>query len=361
MKIIHTADLHLGSSMGTRLSGDKSGERKMELRDTFRRIADFAVSCGAAAVLLSGDVFDEDIPFTSDKAFFYHTVLNHPSVNFYYLKGNHDSLGTGPDTEIPNLYTFDDSLTEYRIGNVSIYGSELSDEENPGVKLGGLSCDPSRINIVMLHGQVGSGSGDIKVRDFADKNIDYLALGHIHSFAVGEIDSRGKYVYPGTPEGRGFDETGPKGFVLLDTGDSGYGIDYEFIPFAKRTIYEIPVDVSSADTKEAAMDIVMAAVSDISGDNIVRVLLTGDVLFDTGGLPRMLETMLSGDFYFAGVKDKTMQGFDMELLSQDQSIRGEFVRALKDDPDVPEDMRKNATLMGLKALDGTLPAYLAER
>ena len=360
MKLIHTADLHLGSSMASKLPGDKCGERKMELRYTFRRIADHAVQCGASAVLLSGDVFDEDVPFTADKDFFYHVIKTHPSISFFYLKGNHDRFSAGPDTDVPNLFTFDDTVKEYRLGGVSVFGTELSDGEDPAQKLGGLYCDPSRINILMLHGQVGSGAGDIKVKSLSGKNLDYLALGHIHSFSVGDIDPRGKYVYSGTPEGRGFDETGPKGFVLLDTKDAGYGIDFEFIPFASRTVYEIAVDISGAENRESAMDIVTKTVSDVSGESIVRVILTGDVRFDTAGIARMLEIMLAGDFYYAGVKDRTTRGTDAGSLLSDLSIRGEFARSLRDDPALSEDERKLAAELGLKALDGTLGDYIAE-
>ena len=49
-----------------------------------------------------------------------------------------------------------------------------------------------------------------------NKNIDYLALGHIHGYKEAPLDGRGKYCYPGCLEGRGFDECGKKGFVLLN-------------------------------------------------------------------------------------------------------------------------------------------------
>ena len=52
---------------------------------------------------------------------------------------------------------------------------------------------------------------------FKDLNIDYLALGHIHSYKCHKLDKRGVYCYSGCLEGRGFDECGDKGFVLLET------------------------------------------------------------------------------------------------------------------------------------------------
>ena len=75
-----------------------------------------------------------------------------------------------------------------------------------------------------------------------NKNIDYLALGHIHSFEKEPLDKRGVYCYSGTLEGRGFDECGDKGFVLLDVNDNK--ITSEFVKFAKRTLHELVYDIS---------------------------------------------------------------------------------------------------------------------
>jgi exonuclease SbcD len=46
----------------------------------------------------------------------------------------------------------------------------------------------------------------ISLKELKNKAIDYLALGHIHSYKMEQLDSRGVYCYPGCLEGRGFDE-----------------------------------------------------------------------------------------------------------------------------------------------------------
>ena len=93
MKIIHAADIHLGSKMDTRLGKDKAKERKAELRDSFDRMADYAESNDVSVIMLSGDVFDSDDPSKKDKESFYATVRAHPNIDFLYLKGNHDIKG----------------------------------------------------------------------------------------------------------------------------------------------------------------------------------------------------------------------------------------------------------------------------
>lgn len=41
MKIIHTADIHLGSRMDSRFSKEIANERKAELRNTFKRLVEY--------------------------------------------------------------------------------------------------------------------------------------------------------------------------------------------------------------------------------------------------------------------------------------------------------------------------------
>ena len=59
----------------------------------------------------------------------------------------------------------------------------------------------------------------INLKQLKNKNIDYLALGHIHTYKQSKLDNRGTYCYSGCLEGRGFDECGEKGFVLLNIED----------------------------------------------------------------------------------------------------------------------------------------------
>ena len=59
-------------------------------------------------------------------------------------------------------------------------------------------------------------STDFSIIAFSEKekNIDYLALGHVHEYRSGQLDGRGVWAYSGCPEGRGFDETGKNAFAV---------------------------------------------------------------------------------------------------------------------------------------------------
>lgn len=110
-------------------------------------------------------------------------------------------------------------------------------------------------NIILLHGQVSDtmGMDRIYLRRLRNKQIDYLALGHVHKHQEGKLDDRGKYAYSGCLEGRGFDEIGEHGFILLTVEDE---IKTEFIPFQERLIVEEKVDISAASDAYSAAQLV---------------------------------------------------------------------------------------------------------
>ena len=356
MRIIHTADLHLGSSLGSALPADKIAERRRELVGTFANMADYAESRGAELMLLAGDVFDANLPPRTDKDYFYDVVKRHPNIRFLYLKGNHDCV-TSFTEELPNLFTFGPEWTCYRFGNVCVYGIELP-EKGKRAAAESLICDPNDTNIVMLHGQTGSTDDDIVIRDYAGKGIDYVALGHVHSYSCGDIDGRGKYVYCGCPEGRGFDETGEKGFVELETGA---GVSHRFIPFAQRTIRLVETDVTGARDKQEALAMAIAMTGDIPQKDILRLVFTGETSFDTAGLAADTKERLKHRFYNVSVKDETRSGVDVDAVATEETLAGEFVRLARD-ADIPEELdRSRIITIGLKALYGDLADYKKER
>ena len=52
VKIIHTADIHLGSKMDSRFSKEIANERKAELRNTFRRLVEYAKDNDVTVIML---------------------------------------------------------------------------------------------------------------------------------------------------------------------------------------------------------------------------------------------------------------------------------------------------------------------
>ena len=276
MKIIHCSDLHLDSPLGSNLSAHKALERSAELCAAFGRLVAYAVREQVAAVLIAGDLFDS--PDVSGRTVDYvlEKIRSAAQVTFFYLRGNHDgNRDAFSGWVLPeNMKCFADEWRSFPCGNVLITGMELG-AKKPEACFDDLDLPADACNIVMLHGQIAAHSGpeQIPLPNLRNRNIDYLALGHIHSFKQGKLDDRGIYCYSGCLEGRGFDECGEKGFVLLETRESG--IRSTFVPFNTRTLHEISIDITGLETVPQMLTAMEQTSDGICQEDLVKFTLTG--------------------------------------------------------------------------------------
>lgn len=346
MKIIHCADLHLGSKIESKLM-KISSDRKTEVRNSFSKLVDYAEKNEISIILLSGDVFDSDKPLKKDKEFFYNVIKENPNIDFIYLRGNHDSYELYNEN-ISNLKTFDNTWKCYQYGDVCISGIEIS-KDNYASLYSTLNLNVNNVNIVMLHGQISESIGidKIKLAKLRNKNIDYLALGHVHSYQKDKLDDRGIYAYSGCLEGRGFDETGPKGFIVLNIENKK--IFPEFIKFCYRTINEVEIDISNYKTISEINKNIISKLK--SKNDIYRIILVGDISYDLEINEYDIKSYLS-DYYFVDVKNKTQRKIDISKYQNDLSLKGEFVRSVYYRNDLTNQEKEDIISLGLRTMEG---------
>lgn len=359
MKIIHCADLHLDSKMTANLSKEQAKERKNEILRTFTRMVDYAKKNNVKAILIAGDLFDTRNVSAMARNTVRDVMAQSPDIDFLYLKGNHDNDNfLSKLEEVPeNLYLFDNKWKTYAYGNITITGIELN-EENSITAYNSLVLDHNTFNIVMMHGQLsGYRNKDkaeiISLDDLKNKNIDYLALGHVHSFHMDKMDHRGIYCYPGCLEGRGFDECEKKGFVVLDIDMNTLKTNVNFVQIGYRTLYTLPVDVTGVNTtQEAAMRIDEAIKkSQYESSSLVKISLRGNVDVECELDSTFLEEQFSDYFYYLKVKDDTKLLVNYKDYEGDISLKGEFVR-LVSESDLSEDEKSLVIRAGILALQG---------
>ena len=347
MKIIHTADLHMDSPLTSRLSHTAIAGRKRELLSTFRRIIEDGEKRGAEAMIIAGDLFDsEEI---SARAIEYVSALirSHPKMLFFYLPGNHEKRGFLPYAEeLVNLKIFPEGFGGYTLGDVTIVGCS----ENSENMFDALTLDPAQKNIVVLHGEVREGrGGEINLSMAKNRGIDYIALGHYHTYREYRLDERGIAVYAGTPEGRGFDECGRGGYVLIDTDRIQ---SPEFIPIASRVLHIVEVDMTGYEGELEAEGRVSVALAEIPECDLVRVRLSGKVA--PGDRPNLaaLRERFNKRYYHFEIEDAIRTELDIESLKHDISLKGEFIRLTLAREDLSEKERERILDCGLSALSG---------
>ncbi len=359
MKIIHCADLHLDSKMTANLSKDKAKERKNEILRTFTRMVDYARQNEVSVVLIAGDMFDTRNVSAMVRNTVKEKIMQNPDIDFLYLKGNHDNDNfLSKLDEIPdNLCLFNENWTTYKYGKVAVSGLELSSANNL-TAYNSLVLDHDEYNIVMMHGQLSEyrskdNAEVISLDDLKNKNIDYLALGHVHDFRCEKLDNRGVWCYSGCLEGRGFDECGEKGFVVLDIDPESRTAKLEFVPIASRNLYTLPVDVTGIGTTQEAAARMEAAVSEYgySSKSLVKFVLTGEVDVECELDTKFLEEQFLEYFYFEKVYDKTRLMVNYSDYEKDASLKGEFVRMVSAS-NLSEEDKSKVIRMGILALAG---------
>ena len=141
--------------------------------------------------------------------------------------GNHDCLRPGSPylrDDIPeNIRIFRGGweCVELEEKGARVYGAGFTDIICPPM-LRSFHAEREQgiVNIGILHGDLGAAESrycPVSAEEVAASGLDYLALGHQHTYS-GLIRCGDTFcAYPGCSEGRGFDETGEKGFTEAPT------------------------------------------------------------------------------------------------------------------------------------------------
>ena len=354
LKFIHCSDIHLDAPMDTVLPPEKAEMRRRELLETFLALINRAKQECVRAMLVSGDLFDGIRVSATTQDVVYEAMKNAPDVDFLLLPGNHDAVSAaslGHDLS-HNVKIFGDQWETIRYGDVAISACALT-QGNCSDLYRQLQLDKALTNIVMLHGKLGSTAAPdtIDLTQLRGKGIDYLALGHIHSYSVQKLDARGVAVYSGCLEGRGFDECGQKGFVELNC--ENHLVKEKFVPFARRRFYIVSVGITNIDNVSTMLAMIQetAEQQKIPPGSLVRFELQGAYSVDANKDIAYLESSLNRNFFFAKVVDKTRLVVDTADFAYDQSLRGAFVRTVLASGETEEE-KQRIIQCGLRALRG---------
>ena len=355
MKIIHTSDLHLNSKMESSLTSEQAKQRKAELLRTFARMIDYANENGVEAIIIAGDMFDTETINKSTKEYVLDIIKKNSNITFLYLCGNHEKTAFIESIDIPtNLLTFEDTWTYHSLSDGIVVAGTNITKQNHKSMYSNLKLKDIDTNIVVLHGQVSKyflkdNFEIVNITELRNKNIDYLALGHIHSYQIDDLDDHAKYCYPGCLEGRGFDECGEHGFVVLDITNKS--VTHTFIPIAKRKLHTIEVDISHMDNTSMVDNAINLKIKDISKDDLLKIVLVGKVSKDNNINIELLNTALNELYYFAKIVNNTSLDISIEDYKNDTSIKGEFIRKVLSS-NLSAKEQESVILTGLKAFDG---------
>lgn len=352
MKIIHCADLHLDSRMETHFTAEQAKSRRMEMLATFEDMVDYGLEHQVEIILIAGDLFDSNQENSLlIKKQVLELIRHTNEIDFIYLAGNHDGDGfVLENDELPgNLKLFSSQKwVTYSYQNIRISGLNYSQTSLPNP-----IWEKDYFNIVMLHGQIRDyatnlPSDDIILQNYKGQAVDYLALGHLHEYRSGQLDERGIYCYPGCLEGRGFDECGEKGFVLLEIEEET--LELKFIPFSRRVFHRIVINVNK-ETGEEIYYRVMDEVAEIPSTDMIYLVLSGERMMEAEWDLSYIHQRLKDRFFLVKIEDRTRGILLTEHLEEDLSVKGEYIR-LVNQLELTEQEKDEVLQIGLLALQG---------
>lgn len=340
IKLLHSADWHLGSPF----TGRKDALLlQKQLRSIPERIAALCRRENCDLLLLSGDLFD-NLPSAEDLSAVKNALAS-LDIPVFIAPGNHD-FAAGDSPWLTRLWPENVHIfTKPAISSVPlpeldcrIYGAGFDAMDCPGLLAGFQVQQQERFSIGLFHGDptnLHSPYCPITLPHIQDSRLAYLALGHIHK--SGQLKAGTTLcAWPGCPMGRGYDETGEKG-VLLVTLDRETKADFLSLGYPKF----LDLSVEPEDDPAAALESVLPPVGN---SDFYRITLTGPAApVDLSLLRHHFQA-----FPHLELIDKTQPPLDPWRSAGEDSLEGTFFSILRNSLDSQEGKDREITLLAAK-------------
>ena len=345
MKIIHTADLHLG------MHPDKgypwSQERSQALWNALRHIIHITNEQKADLLLIAGDLFHRQ-PLLRDLKEVNALFDTLTTAQVVLMAGNHDHIG--PRSHYRD-FVWSDHVTFLGASEMeSVYFEELNTE------IHGFSYHQTeirqalyddlqaphdgRIHILLAHG------GDdrhipVDIRRLAAAGYHYVALGHIHKPLLRE-DLR--LAWCGSPEPIDHTEMGERGYVLADV--TPRRTQLQFIPCCCAQYIPLTIPVTPDTTRESLRRFLLQAMTTQGQEHIYVVTLEGQRDAD---LDLSSPVDLPSHIRLRQWTDQTQPALDYDRLRylHGQDLLGMFLVEMATLPDGP--LKEKAMAYGTRA------------
>lgn len=233
LKLLHTADWHLGRRFPSFPDGDEQKLTRARLV-VLDKILMAAQQRSVDAVLCAGDLFDEPSP---DREWWEPVAKKLSAwparIPVFLLPGNHDPLQPlsvyHPDhgfrRALPSwVHVVDEDDYTYELNDLAVLHARpcrsRAGQDDPAMALPAREPGDTRIRIGMVHGSTFDyvecqTNFPIAKEAAALRGFDYLAIGDTHSFRVVPEGAKPPVVYPGAPEATTFDEPGAGNVVAV--------------------------------------------------------------------------------------------------------------------------------------------------
>lgn len=273
IKILHSADWHLDAPMSGH-SAQESDHLRAESRKLPQKIVKLCKAQQCDLLLLSGDLFDGQPG--ADTVRSVQQALMQAEIPVFIAPGNHDPISPESPYSQPgwpeNVHIFrQQRITSLTVPELDcrIYGAGYESMDCPALLKGFQKSGEEKWHIGVLHAEADTGTSaycPITRDQLRASGFNYLALGHIHkSGSLRAADTL--CAWPGCPMGRGFDELGSKGVIIVTLDED---VQAAFLPLDTPRFYDEETDV--ADDPLQSLSALLPA---LPTEDFYRITLTG--------------------------------------------------------------------------------------
>jgi DNA repair exonuclease SbcCD nuclease subunit len=291
---VHAADLHLDSPLAALHvdNPDLFHILRSATFEAFDRVVQLCLDRRVDFLLVAGDVYDGVDRSLRAQVKFRDGLqrLHEAGIRSFVVHGNHDPLdGWSSTLEWPSgVHVFGDHVETVEVKKegsllACVQGiSYLKRDERRNLSLLFHRAGPD-FQIALLHANVGSDTGHepyapCSLEDLRKPEMDYWALGHVHSKRV-LSEHLPFVVYPGNTQGRNIKETGEKGCYLVKVGDDKeVEMEFHATDVIRWTSYDLPIhDLQTEQGLIDALDHVCVGISEKASGRpaIARISLSG--------------------------------------------------------------------------------------
>lgn len=361
MKIVHFADLHLDAAFAwCGAAGEAARRRRQALRDVLLAIARLTRDEQADALFCGGDLYEHERVTLDTAAFLRQTFASLDPIRVYIAPGNHDYHG--PDSVYatqewsPNVHIFKEPRFRSTplADGVTLWGAAHCAPASAPNFLEGFRTEGAGTHIALLHGSERSWlseQGDGKephapfdAEDIEQAGFHHAFLGHYH-----RPKDEPRHTYPGNPDPLEFGEDGKRGAVIA-TVNAGGSVHRERRAVAVTQVHDLPLDVTGCESQQQIRDRLTKQTQGLSG--AARLTVKGDLDPALDFNEQVLRDALRQMFDAVQIRSGDLRpGYDIEAISQEPTVRGQFVNDVKD-AGLDEQEERRILVTGLRALEG---------
>ena len=354
-RLLHMADVHLGARHDD-LGPAAAAQRERQF-DAFKRSIDLAIAEKVDLVLICGDLFDSNSqPRRSfERAAAELGRLGQRHIPVVVIPGTHDcydaasiyrvfdlaELSGAPEgSNLVTLLTDTKSSIDFADLGITVRAKVFPTKRGGESPMAALTVNPDDASAKAGNWQVGMVHGSFAVpgrfdtdevsftdAEVAATNLDYLALGHWHSFREGRA-GKTTWAYSGAPEPVALDQDGAGQVVLVNLEGRGAQrrVSVEARAVGRTRFQRQEID---AATVHSQAELEAKLRESANPDLVLDVRVVGVRAPELDLNVEELERQLAGAFMRVRVRDVSMAPIDEGIVAPPDTVLGAFVRSFQ--------------------------------